>query len=107
MSVALLLRHIGFTMSLLEHRICGFSVIELDRLTEAELPKHYQKTCSKDAFETNIRYFYKVKSKEWQGSKEEKLRRAVAASYSALRRACGIPNDAPNMTPKEILSRGA
>lgn len=97
---------IGQLMSILEHRIRGFSLIELDSLTEAELPKHYQKTCSKEAFETNIRYFYKVKSKEWEGSKEEKLRRAVAASYSALRRACGIPNDAPNMTPKEILSRG-
>ena len=76
-------------------------------LEEAEdkLPKHYQKSCSMDDFKKNIRYFYKVKGKEWEGSKKDKLQRAVAASYSVLKRSCGVKSD-KRMKPSEIVRMG-
>jgi hypothetical protein len=70
-----------------------------------KVPKHYQKECSMKAFYKNVLYFYKIKSTEWEGSKEEKLNRAIAASYSTLKRSCGVDSK-ENMTPSEIVAQG-
>lgn len=70
-----------------------------------KVPQHYQKTCSMDSFYKNVQYFYRVKGKEWEGSKKEKLQRAIAASYSVLKKSCGVTSD-KRMTPSEIVSAG-
>ena len=70
-----------------------------------EVPSHYQKSCSMDAFYKNVHYFYRVKGKEWEGSDKEKLQRAIAASYSALKSACGITSK-EKMTPSQIVKSG-
>jgi hypothetical protein len=70
-----------------------------------KVPKHYQKECSMDAFYKNVHYFYRVKGAEWEGSKEEKLNRAIAASYSTLKRSCGVDSK-ESMTPSEIVAQG-
>jgi len=71
-----------------------------------DVPKHYQKSCSMDAFKKNVHYFYRIKSKEWEGSKKEKLQRAIAASYSSLKTACGV-GASEKMTPSEIVKAGS
>lgn len=70
-----------------------------------KVPKHYLKECSMEAFYANTQYFYRVKGAEWEGSKEEKLNRAIAASYSTLKRSCGVDSK-ENMTPSEIVAQG-
>jgi len=74
--------------------------------TGKAVPQHYQKTCSMASFNANVRYFYDVKGKEWEGSKQEKLQRAIAASYSVLKRACGV-HPKERMTPSQIVKHGS
>jgi hypothetical protein len=69
------------------------------------VPTHYMKTCSMDSFYKNVQYFYRVKGKEWEGSKKEKLQRAIAASYSVLKRSCGVTSKG-RMTPSQIVAKG-
>lgn len=73
--------------------------------TGMDVPEHYLKECSMDAFYRNVHYFYRVKGKEWEGSKAAKVQRAVAASYSVLKRACGVDSK-ESMTPSEIVKQG-
>jgi len=71
------------------------------------VPTHYIKdVCSMEAFYKNVQYFYRVKGLEIPGSKQEKLQRAIAASYSALRKACGVKGNG-RLTPSEIVAQGA
>jgi hypothetical protein len=67
------------------------------------LKKHYVKECSMKAYNHNVQWFYRVHLRSAEGPKKAKVDQAVAASYSTLRRACGIPSSAPKMTPKEII----
>lgn len=75
---------------------------EDDEVEEARnkvpIPAHYVKTCSLRAFQQNIRYFVHKKKAE--------PKQAVAASYTILRKHCGVPKDAPRMTPKQIVAGG-
>lgn len=73
--------------------------------TGKAVPQHYQKTCSMASFNANVEYFYRVKGKEWEGSKQEKLQRAIAASYSVLKRSCGV-HPKENKTPSQIVKAG-
>ncbi len=52
----------------------------LEKQQKPKIPKHYRKDCSKIAQRANVRYF--VHKKEFP------VVQAVAASLSALRRAC-------------------
>jgi hypothetical protein len=70
-----------------------------------QVPKHYLKTCSQDSFRKNIEYFYRVKGQEWSGDKKAKMKRAIAASYSVLKTACGVKSKA-KMKPSEIIAAG-
>jgi hypothetical protein len=70
-----------------------------------DVPKHYQRVCSMDAFYKNVLYFYRIKSTEWEGSKEDKLNRAIAASYSVLKRSCGV-DAKEQLTPSQIVAKG-
>ena len=75
------------------------------------VPTHYLKECSMKAFRANVEYFYRVKSADWEKAsdkpleKKDKLRRALAASYSTLKRACGV-SGSERMTPSEIVKAG-
>lgn len=70
-----------------------------------KIPTHYLKSCSMDAFYKNVHYFYRVKGQEWEGSKQAKLQRAIAASYSTLKQACGVTAKG-RMTPSQIVKAG-
>jgi hypothetical protein len=59
--------------------------------------KKHCEACSLKCFQENIRHFYHVSDMD--------TKQAVAASYSILRKACGTPKDAPQMTPKEIVGK--
>lgn len=62
-----------------------------------DVPTHYLKTCSMDSFYKNVIYFRKVKKYE--------LQQAIAASYSALKKSCGVTGKG-KMTPSEIVKAG-
>ena len=62
------------------------------------VPSHYAKTCSMDSFKANVVYFHKAKDYE--------LKQAIAASYSALKKACGVEAD-EKMTPSAIVAKGS
>jgi hypothetical protein len=64
---------------------------------EAPIPSDYLKRCSVDAFHQNVRYFMKKK-----GYPQDQ---AVAASFSALKAACGVETKA-KMSPKAIVAKG-
>lgn len=70
---------------------------------EAKAPKGVLKKhcseCSVECMQKNIRHFYHVRGDE--------IPRAVATSYSILRKSCGTPDDAPKMTPKEIVAKAS
>ena len=74
------------------------------------VPTHYQKTCSIDAFNANVEYFYRVKSVEWERRagkpipKADKMERAQAAAYSALESACGVKSNG-ELTPSQIVQK--
>jgi hypothetical protein len=70
-----------------------------------KVPQHYLKSCSMESFYKNVHYFYRVKGEEWTGSKQEKVQRAIAASYSSLKSACGVSSK-EQMTPSEIVRAG-
>lgn len=71
-------------------------------------PKHYIKVCDTDAFRRNIEYFFKVKGKNWPGSQADRMKRAVAASYTVLKKSCGLKNWSKDtrMKPSEIVAAG-
>lgn len=65
-------------------------------------PKHYVKVCDMESFRKNIEYFFKIKGKDWPGDQAARMKRAIAASYTVLKRSCGVKND-KHMKPSEIL----
>lgn len=62
------------------------------------IPKHYRKDCSTEAQKANVRYFVHKKGMP--------VRQAVAASLSALRRACGRSNDFKGSPSKIVGEEG-
>lgn len=71
---------------------------EAKKAPKGVLKKHCT-DCSVECMQKNIRHFYHVRGDE--------IDRAVATSYSILRKACGVSDDAPQMTPKEIVAKGS
>ena len=55
-----------------------------------------KKSCSLDAFNKNI-------AMSIEDGKEQD--QAVAIAFTTLRAACGVPDDAPKLTAKEIVSK--
>lgn len=58
------------------------------------------KSCSLDAFQSNVSASYKE-------GKRAKGTQHVAIALSTLKRACGVPDDDRKMTPKEIVAVGS
>lgn len=69
---------------------------EAKKAPKGVLKKHCAE-CSVECMQKNIRHFYHVRGDE--------IPRAVATSYSILRKSCGTPEDAPQMTPKQIVGK--
>lgn len=67
------------------------------KVPKGVLKKHCEQ-CSVECMQKNIRHFYHVRGDD--------IPRAVATSYSILRKACGIPKETPQLTPKEIVAQG-